>query len=291
MSAFKKLQIGDSLTVGYQARKEWSVSGSEGAILGIDNFEGEFFNNPVYPSSGDFEKSNVYRSIRQLYYSNYTTESYVRTGSFDNFLQTTLTLDEVRSIQNTLGGLQLPVDVIGSNIVPGSISFTISNLDYIINQDDYVVEDYVENFEGGAIYDDGEGRLINDENNFLGKNKGDYVGDVIYTHGNLIFTEPTFGSYFSNLSTPRFTWISNYDVFTTTYSIRIQDSEFNFTQNPSARSGSLLNDNVTGSEFSPYITTVGLYNDASELIAVAKLSRPIPKSKSTDMTIVINLDM
>ena len=44
-------------------------------------------------------------------------------------------------------------------------------------------------------------------------------------------------------------------------------------------------------EFKPYITTVGLYNEANELIAVAKANRPIPKSHNVDMTFVVKLDI
>ena len=50
-------------------------------------------------------------------------------------------------------------------------------------------------------------------------------------------------------------------------------------------------DNVSGSYFKPYVTSIGLYNDAQELIAVAKLGQPVPKSKDTDMTFVVTLDM
>jgi hypothetical protein len=67
----------------------------------------------------------------------------------------------------------------------------------------------------------------------------------------------------------------------------------NFTYNPSAITGSdnTIRDNITGSSFRPYVTTVGLYNDANELIAVAKTNRPIPKSENVDMTFVVKLDL
>ena len=67
----------------------------------------------------------------------------------------------------------------------------------------------------------------------------------------------------------------------------------NFTQNPTALTGSdnKLKDIVTGSEFTPYITTVGLYNDAQELIAVGKLGQPIPKPANTELTIKVKLDI
>ena len=47
--------------------------------------------------------------------------------------------------------------------------------------------------------------------------------------------------------------------------------------------------NITGSYFRPYVTTVGLYNEANELLAVAKTNRPIPKSQNVDMTFVVKI--
>ena len=40
-----------------------------------------------------------------------------------------------------------------------------------------------------------------------------------------------------------------------------------------------------------YITTIGLYNDANELVAVAKMGQPLPKSADTDMSMVVKLDV
>jgi len=67
----------------------------------------------------------------------------------------------------------------------------------------------------------------------------------------------------------------------------------NFTYNRTAVSGSngTVASNITGSGFTPYVTTVGLYNDANELIALAKLGKPIPKSQHSDMTFEIKLDI
>jgi hypothetical protein len=49
-------------------------------------------------------------------------------------------------------------------------------------------------------------------------------------------------------------------------------------------------DFATGSYFNPYITTVGLYNEAQDLIAVAKLAKPLPSNNVTDTSIIINID-
>ena len=47
---------------------------------------------------------------------------------------------------------------------------------------------------------------------------------------------------------------------------------------------------VTGSYFSPYVTTVGLYDEYQNLLAVGKLAQPSPTSATTDTTILINID-
>ena len=52
----------------------------------------------------------------------------------------------------------------------------------------------------------------------------------------------------------------------------------------------IYHDFVTGSEFSPYVTTVGLYNQSNELVVVGKFPRPLPISLQTDTTYVINFD-
>ena len=73
---------------------------------------------------------------------------------------------------------------------------------------------------------------------------------------------------------------------------RVSATELNMSQNPTITtdtSGS-LRDFATGSNFSPYATSIGLYNDANELLLVAKLGQPIPISDNTDTTFVIRYD-
>lgn len=73
----------------------------------------------------------------------------------------------------------------------------------------------------------------------------------------------------------------------------INENDFNYTLNPSANkagtSGSYINA-VTGSDFHPYFTMVGLYNDADELLVVGKMSRAYPVPPNTDMTIIVRWD-
>jgi hypothetical protein len=73
----------------------------------------------------------------------------------------------------------------------------------------------------------------------------------------------------------------------------VNENDFNYTQNLSATisgSNGQYIDAITGSDFRPYATTVGLYNDQNELLIVGKLSTPYPIPSNTDITFVIKWD-
>jgi len=74
--------------------------------------------------------------------------------------------------------------------------------------------------------------------------------------------------------------------------VRPRSTEFNYSENPSFISGST--GEVLYSSFinnpQTYITTIGLYNDTNQLLAVAKLSRPLPKDFTKEALIRVKLD-
>ena len=74
--------------------------------------------------------------------------------------------------------------------------------------------------------------------------------------------------------------------------VRLRNSEFNYTENPSFISGST--GEVIYSDFinqpQVYVTSVGMYNDSNELLAVAKLSRPLLKDFTKEALIRVKLD-
>jgi hypothetical protein len=93
---------------------------------------------------------------------------------------------------------------------------------------------------------------------------------------------------------------------------RVLENDFNYSQNPSvfkyrtSISGALalpfyssstaiitdgtLIDNVTGSSFNPYVTTIGLFNESNELLVVGKLATPYPIPDNTDITFIVRWD-
>ena len=73
--------------------------------------------------------------------------------------------------------------------------------------------------------------------------------------------------------------------------VRVKNSDFNYSTNPSMISGSgelvyptLINNPQT------YMTTVGLYNDNNDLVAVAKMSRPLVKDFTKEALIRVKLN-
>lgn len=73
--------------------------------------------------------------------------------------------------------------------------------------------------------------------------------------------------------------------------VRVRNSDFNYSTNPSMISGSgefvyssLINNPQT------FVTTVGLYNDSNELLSVAKLSKPLVKDFTKEALVRVKLD-
>jgi hypothetical protein len=81
-------------------------------------------------------------------------------------------------------------------------------------------------------------------------------------------------------------------VKSTYYFVRVKNGEYNYSNNPSFVTGSL--GQVAFSSFvndpQTYITSVGLYNDRRELLAVAKLSQPLLKAFTREALIKVKLD-
>jgi hypothetical protein len=74
--------------------------------------------------------------------------------------------------------------------------------------------------------------------------------------------------------------------------VRARNSEFNYSENPSFISGStgeVIYDNFINAP-QVYITTVGMYNDSNELLAVAKMSRPLLKDFTKECLVRVKLD-
>tara|TARA_R110002012_G_scaffold107384_1_gene249079 strand:- start:1701 stop:3002 length:1302 start_codon:yes stop_codon:yes gene_type:complete len=85
---------------------------------------------------------------------------------------------------------------------------------------------------------------------------------------------------------------SSEQIKSTYYFVRAKNAEYNYSNNPTFVTGSLgqLAYNTFVADPQTYITSIGLYNDRRELLAVAKLSQPILKNFTREALIKVKLD-
>ena len=104
--------------------------------------------------------------------------------------------------------------------------------------------------------------------------------------GSALTTNPSTGDKFSFLAR------NSEKITSTHYFVRIKNAEYNFSNNPSYVTGSV--GQIAQSSFigdpKTYITTIGLYSERQELLAVAKLSKPLLKSFQREALIRVKLD-
>jgi hypothetical protein len=315
MSIFKPFTTSDVVVSPFKVNKLFSF-GDTAALTGsgIDIFEGKNLEPTLWVSGSNptgyistQDKYLVYRSVRELYYYNYiygddgspaTTASFNVDGTITtttqytpnayNYLPNTLPANRYfpTGSNNIVGVIAIPSNLFGEYIKPGT---------------------FVLSYESGSLIDDGEGGLLRN----LEK-----VGDIIYEHGMIIITNDgtpagngygfaTYGSALYDMNDSTFiqdiitsqnlfcTFESTVTIYEAQYKCTVRENEYNFTLNPSTISGSTdgtVYGYVSESYFSPYITTVGLYDESQNLLAVAKLAQPLPSSPTTDTTILISLD-
>jgi hypothetical protein len=326
MSAYKQFLSSDIIATPFVVNKGYTFNGAAAmtaSSAGVDRFLGKNITGSLInlgPTTGQITtqyQSLIYNSAKHLYYSNFLTSSYgdsinreymipgedeagnrfvgaIQNPNFENYPQTSLTFPKIfpTGSDDLIGIISIPRKLFGEQILPESFKLTSGSV---------------------TLYDDGEGNIFDPQ--------GDLVGNIIYSHGLIILSvdsgsigstsvydaavydqDDVYGdddgtAVLNFITDPSVTcsFSSSLTLFETQYKCTISENEFNLSLNPSL--SQVINDDIivydytTGSFFAPYITTVGLYNEDQELLAVGKLAQPVPTSTLTDMHIIINFDM
>ena len=312
--AYKQFLASDLKVLPFTVNKGFSLpqsqftTGSDGQLTGVDRFlgtSGSFLTNQSTTGTLSTQyQVLVYNSIKELYYSNYLTQSYGdaaqiavlipgndeagnelvgspdSTGRYFNYLQSTLTASRFWPTGSgaQVGVISIPSKLFGDNIQPKSFNYT---------------------FVSGSthtITDDGEGNLLSGSVN---------VGNIIYPHGLALITNQLLASGSVETINVTCSFSSSYTIYETQYKCTVRENEFNYTLNPSTVSssanisGSWYNfpyptgsvyDYVTSSYFSPYITTIGLYDEQLNMVAVAKLPQPIKSLPDYPVNFIVRFD-
>ena len=201
------------------------------------------------------------------------------------------------------------------SLFPGSLNLKLSGSGGIINLTDDSIDNPVSQFLGSTrVY-----QLISGSNGTAGTSatSGYVAGSgsygLVFPDLGTILINPAAVSQSINLSPSRsnntdglnnaklFTAISggasftlnSQETLTSDYVfVRARNSEFNYSENPSFIAGStgeVIYDNFINAP-QVYLTTIGMYNDSNELIAVAKMSRPLLKDFTKEALVRVKLD-
>ena len=213
-----------------------------------------------------------------------TIEMYVNASLHSSLTSNTLlSIDKINSYKTSsaiinnnfpvkIGGYDIPTDTIQYNNLHGYLDeIRIYNNALTSTQ----VSSLADRTEGGTL---------------LQTNR---VGNAFHNNGIFVITSPDY-RYHNVLST---TYTASYqstiNIFEFSTLCKIAGGDFNLTVNHSA----LKDDNqtyqtaVTSSNFQPYITTVGLYNEHAQLLAIGKLANPVKNRNDIDTNILVRVDL
>ena len=130
-------------------------------------------------------------------------------------------------------------------------------------------------------------------------NASPYIGNCFYQAGFAVITHPLYQNVLESpsdqysLNTLQFQ--GTHLIYENEYQCTVSEDEYNSTYNLSARKVKSnmkhkLADFTTGSNFSTYVTTIGLYDERGDCLVLGKLGQPIRMSDETDTTFVLRWD-
>lgn len=171
-------------------------------------------------------------------------------------------------------------DVFGEEIKPGTFSVRVGT---------------------SMSYDDGRGNLIASSSGI-----GNVVGSIFYDKG-IALLKPTASIAGGGLTnngicivdgtSVQIQFTSSVLLFEHMIKVKIEPNEFNYSlYNPSTNkvvytgSNKRPTDLMVSGALLPYVSTIGLYNPANELLAVAKVSNPIQRTTDLTQTFIIRFD-
>ena len=277
-----------------------------------------------HPSSSEFSMGTFYDrpnwySIKHLYYEN---DDPYRTFGNNN------TQKEKRELHGNAKIFTIPQELFGEEVKPGSIELDVTHGGVTYNLKDDGNGNIYDNAHSASFaayksssFDRGQGIAAN--------GSGSQVGNAFYSHGIVVLTDT--GSLINAGDTSHeLKFKATQTIYEYEYLVTIEPGEFNLITNKSATenlSGSINvaagtkdihkffapSDQPTGagtgsyktsyeqasgyegfvthSEFKPYVTTVGLYNDNNELLVVGKLAKPIKLGNDINTSIVVRFDV
>jgi hypothetical protein len=289
---FKEIPKSDIVTRPFKVYKEWIIDEEDtdiSILYGVSSSFGAFD-----PDTDDLS-GVIYRSIQAQFYRDSSNASILtEVGRRKSYAST----DE-RNLESEFGLISIPQHKYGEGIKVGTVKFTDNNNDKV-----YLDDGYSNLVSGSTI-----------------------CGNIMYDRGFVILTKDTPSG---SLTDFRIEYNSTQTIYENEIFISVLENEFNFSQNRTAlidadyESGSLIAHgqysysphysqsytnlrsakvnplfnhydvssslDPTGSYLAPFITTIGLYDNELNMVAVAKLARPMKSYPDYPLNFIIRFD-
>jgi hypothetical protein len=294
----KEIPKSDVVIRPFKVYKEWAFTETDKDEVDVKwGLSGSF---------GDFDANDtndirgvIYRSIEAQFYRNSATASIMtEVGRRKSYSSTT-----ERNLESQFALFSIPQIYYGEGIKPGSLTLTTGSVTYTDDGFSNLI-DSASNIKGNIFYD--RGFVIATKDIQSGSSFTDY--SLQFRSTKTIYENEIFISVLEsefNASTNPTSFLpgsTEYDVVTQNvqtkkYDGSIQNTELKYYNLKFARVNPLFweydfsaSNDPTGSYLAPYITTIGLYDNEMNMVAVAKLPQPIKSLPDYPLNFIIRFD-
>ena len=281
----KEIPKSDIIVRPIKVFKEWTLDENDIFPIFGENGDGTFIDSEYDSKSQGFTKKIIHASIRSQFYTNSATASILtEVGNRKSYAST----DE-RILENSIAVFSIPQRYYGEGVKIGTV----------------ILEDE----QTGKVYtDDGYSNLIDSGSNIK--------GNIFYDRGLIVLAKDIISGSVLSQFTLNFRSIKT--IYENEIFLSVLENEFNVSQNPTAVDfdgsiGKIKLHNIrstinpvkvggfadylysgsvdpTGSYLAPYITTIALYDDELNMVAVAKLPQPIKSLPDYPINFIVRFD-
>lgn len=275
----KEIPQSDIIVRPLKVYKEFSLTEEDIVPVFGKNITGSLFDADTDEQSNGIYKRLLYRSVKEQFYRNSATASILtEVGRRRSYAST----DE-RNLGDEIAVIAIPQQKYGEGVKVGSVRLVDGSSEY--------TDDTYSNLVSGS----------------------EVCGNIFYDRGLVVLTKDVVSG--STLSDFRLDYRSTNTLYETEVFLSVLENEFNVSQNPTAVDDGLyikfntftssLDPNKfggfadydasssidpTGSYLAPYITTIGLYDNDNQMVAVAKLPRPVKSLPDYPVNFIIRFD-
>jgi hypothetical protein len=294
----KEIPKSDIIVRPLKVYKEWTLDENDISPIFGENGDGTLIDLDIDEVSNGFNKKVVYASIKSQFYNNAATASLLtEVGRRISYAST-----NERILENNIAVFSIPQIYYGEGIKPGTVVLQDEQLGRTYTDDGYSNLKYGNQIKGNIFYD--RGLVVVAKDIVSGSVLSQFT--LNFRSTKTIYENEVFISVLENefnfSQNP--TAVSETDGIVNTYTV----------QRPgSIRPGDLVNKSFynagtkiintefnnyedyvsldpTGSFLAPYITTIALYDNELNMVAVAKLPQPIKSTPDYPINFIIRFD-